>query len=372
MKFLPKIIFLESHADPTVKKTLTKLIPFLQHMGYEIYYDEYNVGKTLEESLFHWELQIGGQFLRSKLKIGKQDTLKEKDWTLAEKSFLENLKLSHIDYKPIDIKIPYTTEEEIIRYAKSKEGRRERDLNFSNQYLKEERGIFGINGYAHAPGIQENILKTMPKDKASSLFCFIHIFDPLDENDPNEEKLNESFSSLPLGCFIVNEPSRDVNSIAQAISTQIFKKHIQLYLEFFQAKAEGFRGNFIKAAEAADKLSLSVNNAITNHLEYGDFKTFKIVCMQAINEASIELEKHRGWKQLLADFASVIVSILTFGYFNFEHNLDIFGLFKTKTDSKIKLDSLDNTIEQMDKFRELETGPEYLLSENNDENALSI
>lgn len=25
--------------------------------------------------------------------------------------------------------------------------------------------------------------------------------------------------------------------------------------------------------------------------------------MQAINEANIELEKHRGWKQLLADFA---------------------------------------------------------------------
>lgn len=370
MKFLPKIIFLESHADPIVKKVLAKLIPFFNHLGYKIYYDEYSVGNTLEESLFHWELEIVRQILRSELKIGVQDTPKKRDWTLAEKAFLENLKLSHLDYKSIDIKIPYTTEEEIIRYAKSKEGLRKRDLNFSNQYLKEERGVFGINGYAHAPGIQENILKTMPKDKASSLFYFIHIIDPLDEE--NEKKFNEIASSLPLGCFIVNEPSRDVNSIAQALSTQIFKKHIQLYIEYFQAKAEGFRGNFIKAAEAADKLNLSLNNAITNHLENGDFKTFKILCMQAINEAGIELEKHRGWKQLLADFASVIVSILTFGYFNFEHILDIFGLFKTKTDSKIKLDSLDNTIEQMDKFRELETRPEYLLSENNDENALGI
>lgn len=57
-------------------------------------------------------------------------------------------------------------------------------------------------------------------------------------------------------CFIVNEPTRDLSSIAQAISINLFKKHIPLYLEFFQTNAEGFCGNCIKAAEAADKLSV--------------------------------------------------------------------------------------------------------------------
>ena len=38
----------------------------------------------------------------------------------------------------------------------------------------------------------------------------------------------------------------------------------------------------------------------------------------------------------------------------------------------ILLDSLNKSIEQMHKFRELEIRPEYLPSENNNENALSI
>ncbi|MBA3536026.1 MAG: hypothetical protein H0T84_05375 [Tatlockia sp.] len=352
MSFLPKIIFLESHADPTVKKVLIRLIPFLKHLDYEVYYDEYSVGENLEKALFFWQLESAGDMLRRELKIGKISTPKKEDCNLANVSFLENLQESQIEYKAIDRTIPYGTEEEIRIYAKSDQGMRERDLNFSNKYVNEERGVFGVLGLAHTPGFQGNLLKVVPKDKISLSYCFIHIVDPLDAAE-SEEKFNEINASLPLKSFVVNESSRDVKSIVRAIAVQILKQHVLLYCEFFKTKEEKFQSEYSEAAKAAKELRSSINKAIINHLDSGNLKMFKTVCIDAIDKASTELEKHRGWKQWLAHFASAIISILTFGYFNLNYNLGIFGLFPTKTDSKSKLDNLNKTVEHMDEFIEL-------------------
>ena len=72
---------------------------------------------------------------------------------------------------------------------------------------------------------------------------------------------------------------------------------------------------------------------------------FKQVCLQAIDEARPVLEIHRGWSEVLLDFANVLVSLLTLGFANIVSGR--LRLFETKTDSAEKLAALETSVDDL-------------------------
>ena len=75
--------------------------------------------------------------------------------------------------------------------------------------------------------------------------------------------------------------------------------------------------------------------------------TFKKTCQDCIDGAEGELEKHRGWKETLANFASALASISTFGIWNYVTGKGFLGLFKVKTDSQKKIENFKNDIDRL-------------------------
>jgi hypothetical protein len=73
-----------------------------------------------------------------------------------------------------------------------------------------------------------------------------------------------------------------------------------------------------------------------------DYPTFKNQSILAINTTRIELEKHRGWKEILGNIALCILG-LGIGYLAVCAYKGSF--FKFNTDSINKLNDIQNTIE---------------------------
>ena len=125
------------------------------------------------------------------------------------------------------------------------------------------------------------------------------------------------------------------------------------YLKRFENKAAKFKGNhrkdYIQAFNAANVLINDLKTAKINFLNSDqsiDKSTiiFKQACRDAITRASTVLKQHRGWKQALADFTSLIVSILTVGAANIATGRGLFGLFPTKTDSQKLIDNFEEAL----------------------------
>jgi len=74
-------------------------------------------------------------------------------------------------------------------------------------------------------------------------------------------------------------------------------------------------------------------------------KHFVETCKNAIHDARPELSKHRGWKQVLADFCNTLIFIATLSMSY--HATGKFRLFSPKTDSEGKLDNLENTLDYL-------------------------
>jgi hypothetical protein len=124
--------------------------------------------------------------------------------------------------------------------------------------------------------------------------------------------------------------------------------HFDEYLEVFQHKAthyaESNTDEYQRALNATNTLIRDLLTAKTTFLSTKDLNqvqleaSFKEKCLRTIETARETLKEHRGWKEILASFASAIVSILSFGIANYLTGRGFFSLFPTKTDGVEKLD----------------------------------
>lgn len=105
-----------------------------------------------------------------------------------------------------------------------------------------------------------------------------------------------------------------------------------------------------KAVASIDRLCTDLDRAKLQFLKESQEpfeakkEEFKEACLTAIKKSRKVLEHHRGWKQALADFASLIVSFITFGGANLWTGRGMFGLFPTRTDSAEQLDEFTESL----------------------------
>ena len=123
-------------------------------------------------------------------------------------------------------------------------------------------------------------------------------------------------------------------------------------LELLKKKAlslrdQGHESAAIKASTLYDTLSINYQKYCRDKLSKDDFRG---ICDEAMRTARPELEKHRGWKQLLGNLGLAIAG-LGIGYVIAGLiNVAITGhflLFRPKTDSLQKLELLEKSIEQV-------------------------
>jgi hypothetical protein len=127
------------------------------------------------------------------------------------------------------------------------------------------------------------------------------------------------------------------------------------YLDVIEQKKNKYknstRTDYMSAVTAAETLHNALTLAKANFIQSQEppktaWLDFQTDCFDAIKESREVLEQHRGWKQVLADICSAIVSVVSLGIPNIATGRGMFGLFRTKTDTVEKLDELSNTLEK--------------------------
>lgn len=109
-------------------------------------------------------------------------------------------------------------------------------------------------------------------------------------------------------------------------------------------------GSYKLAAVAGRNLYTSLDHAKSRLLtQPGNLEeklaTFKKNTQKDIKEALVVLESHRGWKQVLADVASAVLTVLS-GFTTYLAT-NRFRLFKVQTDSEKKLLDLEQNIQRI-------------------------
>ncbi|RUR13896.1 DUF3638 domain-containing protein [Legionella sp. km772] len=97
---------------------------------------------------------------------------------------------------------------------------------------------------------------------------------------------------------------------------------------------------------ASAKVAFELQRTLSAHTEQIIMKRTPIIksMLLSIDEASVILAKHRGYKQILLDILNLVVVILSFGL-NTSINRD-WRFFKAKTDSAALLDDIKNCMKQ--------------------------
>lgn len=124
--------------------------------------------------------------------------------------------------------------------------------------------------------------------------------------------------------------------------------HFDEYLEIFNHKAAHYGESNTDAYQLALNATntlisdlIMAKNAFLSTKDISPVKleaSFKNKCLLAIETAKEVLQEHRGWKEILANFASAIVSVASLGIANYLTSRGFFNLFPTKTDGAEKLD----------------------------------
>ena len=114
-----------------------------------------------------------------------------------------------------------------------------------------------------------------------------------------------------------------------------------------EEKAKKHPKSYQKAAVAAqdlyDELSLAQQNFIQDRDDINrKLDLFKKATEEAIKKSLPILKEHRGWKQVLADIASAIVTVISLFTSYFATNR--FRLFTPRTDSEEKILNLQQDI----------------------------
>ena len=137
-------------------------------------------------------------------------------------------------------------------------------------------------------------------------------------------------------------------SFKQAMSFPSRKHTFVNSLTAIQTKATELleRKNVIAAnaaQELYDTLTLA-SDAYFNNPNADTYQEFKTAAQVAIDEAAKTLDEHRGWKQILGN---IMLAIIGLGVFYLVAVAINGGLFFNKTDSRKKLDTLQQAVEQI-------------------------
>jgi len=126
---------------------------------------------------------------------------------------------------------------------------------------------------------------------------------------------------------------------------------IKIFLQEIQAKEKVLRKNgHTGAADCAQALYDAINKQLIALNENNNILNFKQNCTQAIEIARPELEKHRGWKQVLGNLALAVVGVGVLYVIAGLINKAVTGNFLFfKTDSSNKIDQLEQLISHFQK-----------------------
>ncbi|MFA6301789.1 MAG: hypothetical protein WC627_01475, partial [Legionella sp.] len=168
-------------------------------------------------------------------------------------------------------------------------------------------------------------------DKAIDL-VFVGASDVVDADKENQQQQQQQVTQTP------NHPTPTKSEVDPELESVLSRVKFNQHLAFITNKIEEYSkrsGQLNKdALAAAEILNESLNLAKLAFLNPKNTDSvqdkvveFKRACSVAITEASETLDLHRGWKQVLADFASLIVSVCTLGIANFVTKKGIFDFF---------------------------------------------
>lgn len=127
---------------------------------------------------------------------------------------------------------------------------------------------------------------------------------------------------------------------------------IDRHLTVIRAKANELKGksnnnsSYIEAAEVAEKLVTTLNNARNDYDKNKDGIAFKNRCLDAINDPKTKtvLEQHRGWRGILAKIGNAIINALSLNLAPYAKSGQ--GLFSQVTDSAKKLKEFEISLNE--------------------------
>ena len=130
---------------------------------------------------------------------------------------------------------------------------------------------------------------------------------------------------------------------------RLLSKNFDTHLKNIEEKAKQFGAND-SAADAAKTLHKNLIEAKSIFLSSSEpmenkLPIFEVSCRKAINNSREVLKHHCGWKEILANIASAIVSICSIGGANLATGRGFFGLFPKQTDTAKKLDDLEQELD---------------------------
>lgn len=169
-----------------------------------------------------------------------------------------------------------------------------------------------------------------------------------DSEDPNIDNIN--FYNLDNILGKTDDLNKEEYTVLYSSNEITLRPETDLLfqqLELIKIKANDLkdRGQH-SAADIAENLYTSIKFKYTQlHFNQITTEAFKQECLDDIKYARPELEKHRGWKQLLANLAFAIMGMGVFYMIAGVINKAITGNFLFfKTDSALKIDQLEQLI----------------------------
>jgi hypothetical protein len=226
------LIFTDSHFDATVWKVIKKISPKLKSLGYNCFFMEAPEGTTVHDGIdnhrMYIEQRIDKNIVILKLKadlgqLPKEYFYSNEENILATRAYfskisaiecLQNFTKENLEYAGIDCKelINPSTHD----YMVSEEGIAKRNHKMASAYLASSNPVFGLIGWKHALGMQNEILLQLSLPEAQKKFCFVHVYSesPLDEDEANFLTRKIEF---PLGVTFINAKEMSEEKIIELI-----------------------------------------------------------------------------------------------------------------------------------------------------------
>ena len=199
--------------------------------------------------------------------------------------------------------------------------------------------------------LRNNILGSKSGAELAQAFAGLHpSVTSLDLSDNDFDKktdaeLDEALAALPITVksLVLNDKVINLDAFRSKLKEKILQR-LEPQLLLIKDKAENLKTRkYDEAYNAAQTLYLSLTNLKSQYsngtIEYVAFKNDSI---KEIKTARVELEIHRGWKEILSN---VLLCILGLGIGYLAICAYEGSFFKFNTDSAKKLDDLQNTID---------------------------
>jgi len=232
------------------------IAPKFKSLGYECFFMEYPEGKTSNDFITcrqAYAKELGDRILKIKSwadtgVIPKDAFYKSKQLLNEYASYLSilesidgvnNISSVNLNFKAIDVNIA----EDFSIFDNSlttDAGMKKRDIHMASAYLTAAQPVFGLIGFKHALGVQNEILSKLSLQDAQNKFCFVHIYSepPIDVDDAD---LQANKINYPLGITIINSNEISEDQIMGLILRNIYSQSDSLNssvsnLSFFKSQ----------------------------------------------------------------------------------------------------------------------------------------